>query len=171
MNQSVYLISTDFFENPELGCEFIKDKVQQSCRTEKLVLVFDPMMLPYFSFVAQTNNNILEKMILDYYSVFEKQDKNNLLWYELDDHCNFYISTIGSLLLELDYEIKQIHAIGLLPLTFKHGNVFLYFSISPYDIEDKYNLIGYNSYSKHYQGILAKLIEKGILPTEKGEEK
>ena len=169
MNQSVYLVTMDFFENPDEGAEVIKDKVKQFCDTEKLILILDPVMIQYFSILAQTNKSLLEKTVVEYYEKYENEQKNQLIWYELDEQCNFYISALGSLLLDLDFKTREVHAIGMIPLTFKYGNVFLFFSISPYDNEDYYNLISFKSFDKNYKSIVSQLIKKGIIKEEKPE--
>jgi len=145
MNQSIFLIKNDFFNNPENGLNHIKEILNKGLTSDRLVLIYDPTAEDFFSHVAEISQDEMEKTVLDYFAAHEESSKAlPLKWYQLDENASFHLTFLGQLVFELNElnsEQFQIYLLGCLPLSDDKKDVCLFFSMSAYDIEDEFLLL------------------------------
>ena len=150
MNQNIYIIPGDFFETSSTDLSKTKSIIEDNCDSERLLLVHDVMAEDFFIHLLNSDIDLLESTVVSFYSKFRESNKLcNLRWYQLDEVCNFHIDYLTSLLFSLDHEKFGIYLTGCLPL-FQHiPHLFLYFFMSPYDIEDTFLLMDSNFYKSN----------------------
>ena len=156
MNQSIFIIRHDYFDNPTAGKEFVKKLVDENCHSEKLAFIFEPLAEDFFTHVAQSNRDMFEGIVKDFFSHWENsKDTMPLKWYQLDEVSTFHIAFLSPVIYETDEKYCS-YIIGCIPLADYEPNLHLYFRLSTYDVEDIFLLID----SKKYIETLEKYITK-----------
>jgi hypothetical protein len=169
MDQTVFILDNDFFEDDVNCVEAIAEEINKLANSEKLNIVYDPICSDLFRKAAPPSN-LLQDVMINYYGQLEEIDEHALKWFHLGPHQIFAIDMIGELLFQLEYAKRQVYAFGSLPLKHRNSVVHLYYYISPYaDISDKFYLID----EKKYYEILNNNIEdmKAKLKVHKKNEK
>lgn len=153
MNQSIFIIRHDFFDNPLAGQQYVQKLVHDNCKSEKLALVYDPIAEDFFTHIAKSNRELLEQTVSQFYSHWEGcNDAMPLKWYQLDELVTFHIAFLSPMLFEIDKRFGS-YLIGCIPMLHYEPNMYLYFMMSSYDVEDVFLLIDGKTYMKvleHY---------------------
>jgi len=169
MKQSIFIIRHDFFDNPTAGKEFVKKLVIDNCKSEKLALVFDPLAENFFTHVAKNNRDMFFEIVRDFYNYWEESnDALPLKWYQLDELATFHITFLSPIIYEMD-DRDGSYLIGCLPLLHYDPNMYVYFMMSTYDIEDVFLLID----GKKYMEVLETYINRfnsSVFESKKGKK-
>ena len=148
MNQSIFVIRRDFFDNPLGGLIYTKKLIDENCHSEKLALIYDPVAEDFFNHVAKSDKDIFEEVVSNFYSGIEaKSGLESLSWYQLDEVVNFHLTFLNPLLYEINDRFGG-YLMGCLPLMHYEPVMYLYFCMSKYDIEDVYLLMSGPIYLK-----------------------
>lgn len=169
MNQSIFIIRHDFFDNPVAGKEFVHKLISENCRSEKLALVYDPLAEDFFTHVAKSNRDKYEEITKAFYSEIENTKQAVALkWYQLDEIATFHITFLTPMIYELDKKFGA-YLLGCLPLLHYEPNLYVFFMMSAMDQEDLFLLID----GKYYLKLLETHINKfnDFVRDEKGKEK
>lgn len=170
MNQSIFLVSENFFDNPFEGIPKIANDIISNCQSEKLSLVFDPVSEPFFEELSKMDHDLFEECVVSFFSSFDDLQKHELPWYCLDERSSFHINTLGELVMELDWETRGIYSFGLIPVTHKF-TYFVYFFITPYGNEDHYFLVSEKDYKKRLRVIFNRINSMVKEKNKKGRKK
>jgi len=156
MNQSIFIIRHDFFDNPIAGQEFVLKLINNNCTTEKLVMVYDPLSEDFFSHVAKSNRDLFEKIVMDFYAYWENnKNVRPLKWYQLDEMSTFHITFLSPILYEIDKKFGS-YLMGALPLLHYEPNMHIFFCMNSGDLEDKFFLINSLEYTRVLEDFISK---------------
>ncbi|MFW5800191.1 MAG: hypothetical protein ACOCV8_05180 [Spirochaetota bacterium] len=154
MNQSIFIIRHDYFDDPLSGKDYIKDLIESKCISERVALVFDPLAEDFLSHVASSNRDKLEEIVSNFYNHWETSSGVlPLKWYQLDDIATFHVTFLSPLLYEIS-EKFGVYLLGCIPLLHYSDDLYIYFRMSSYDTEDIFYLIDGNNYINHLEGVI-----------------
>jgi len=147
MNQSIFLLSDDFFNNSYDEISQVASEINSGVTSEKLILVYDPISLSFFEKASKFDRDLFELVLLDFFLGLGNLNKLNLPWYSLDEDSSSHINYLGELIMLLEHNTRGIYTLGVIPV--KHSfEYFVFFFISPYSIPDKYHILSVTQYNK-----------------------
>jgi len=166
MNQSVFIIRENFFNNPIDGQNTIEGMIKDKCNSERLALVYDPIASEFFLHVALHDRDLLEKILESFYDDWENDSNvQPLSWYQLDEFATNRVTMLSSLIYDIQDNFGR-YLMGCIPLLNYSPHMFLYFIMTSHDSEDIYLLIDGRYYMKKLQGLIAAYNEQ-----KSGDEK
>jgi hypothetical protein len=149
MNNSIFLVSNDFFDS-EIDHIEVSSNIEESANSEKLCLVYDPIANVFFEEAAKIDRDLFELTLFNFFNELESHNKNSLPWYCIDNRSSVYINNLSELIMNLNYMTRAVYSFGCIPVSYDF-TFFLYFFITSSSLEDRYQLISKNVYEKNLQ--------------------
>lgn len=151
MNQSIFIIRKDYFDNPVAGQEFVKKLVEENCKSERIIFIFDPVAEDFFTHVAKGNRELFEQIVKNFYGSWEKsKDTMPLKWYQLDETSTFHVTFLTPVIYNTDDKFCS-YIIGCIPLEYESNTLSLYFRISKFETEDIFLIVDTREYMKELE--------------------
>lgn len=151
MDQSLYIIRENFFNNPYKSGDYVLDLINSNCYKEKILLLYDPLSEKFFTHLATYDKSNLELKLKEFYNnISNSKDVLSLKWYQLNDSASFHLTFLTSLL----FSISSHYGVYLLccfPLD-DTGDLHLYCLLNRYAVSfqsDIYLLFRSSDYEDH----------------------